>query len=77
MPLENATTFVASFRDQNLRIWETATSHLWEVTNAVTRVLIARGEAPTREDAMVAAAQTAGADWGNAKWRSPGDDNED
>jgi len=77
MPPENATTYVASFQDRNLRTWETNSAHTWEVTNSVTGEIIANGEALSREDAMVAAAQAAGADWGSARWRSPGEDNED
>jgi hypothetical protein len=77
MPEENIRTYVASFRDQNLRTWQTESGHLWEVTNSVTGEIIARGEALTRENAMIGAAEAAGADWGNARWRSPGEDDDD
>ena len=77
MPEENTRTYVASFRDHNLRTWETESGYLWKVTNAVTGDIIAQGEALSWETAMIDAAQAAGADWGSARWRSPGEDNED
>jgi hypothetical protein len=77
MPQENTRTYVASFHSQNLRTWEAGSGYLWNVTNSVTGEIIAQGEAPSRENAMIDAAQAAGADWGGAKWRSPGEDNED
>ena len=77
MSQENARTFVASFRNHNLLTWETESGYLWKVTNSVTGEIIAQGEAVSRENAMIDAAQAAGADWGNARWRSLGEDNED
>jgi hypothetical protein len=74
---ENTRTYVASFRKHNLRTWETKSGYLWEVTNAGTGEIMARGEAQSRENAMIDAAQAAGADWGNARWRSAGEEDED
>jgi hypothetical protein len=77
MPQENPRTYVASFRNQNLRTWQTKNGYLWNVTDSVTGEIIAQGEALSQEDAMIGADQAAGADWGSARWRSPGEDNED
>jgi hypothetical protein len=77
MPQENTRTYVASFQNNNLRTWETESGYLWKVTNSVTGEIIAQGEALSQENAMIGAAQAAGADWGNARWRSLGEDNED
>jgi hypothetical protein len=77
MPHENTRTWLASFQDHNLRTWETESGYLWNVTNSVTGKIVAQGEACSRENAMVDAAQAAGADWGSARWRSQGEDNED
>jgi hypothetical protein len=74
MPQETTRTWVASFKNQNLRAWETEDGYLWNVTNSVTGETIAQGEAVSREDAMIDAAQAAGADWGSARWRSPGEE---
>lgn len=62
--------YVASFQDQNLRTWETQSGYLWNVTSSITGETIAQGEAASLEDAMIDAAQAAGADWGSARWRS-------
>ena len=77
MPQENARTYFASFQDRNLRAWETESGYLWNVTDSVTGEVIAQGEALSREASMIDAAQAAGADWGRARWRSPGEDDED
>jgi hypothetical protein len=69
-------TYIASFQDRNLKIWETESGYLWSVTNSVTEEIIAQGEAISRENAMIDAAEAAGADWGSAKWRSPDEDTE-
>jgi hypothetical protein len=74
---ENTKTYVASFQSRNLRVWETESGHLWKVTNSATGEIVAQGGALSREDAMVGAAQAAGADWGNARWRSLGDETDD
>jgi hypothetical protein len=72
---ENTRTWVASFQNRNLRTWETNSGYPWNVTNSVTGEIIAQGEALSREDALIEAAQAAGADWGSAKWRSLSQDN--
>ena len=77
MPQENTRTYVASFQNHNLRTWEAEQGYRWEVTNSVTGETIAQGESPSRENAMIEAARAAGADWGRARWRSPGEEDED
>jgi predicted DsbA family dithiol-disulfide isomerase len=77
LPQEDTRTWVASFQNHNLRTWGTTSGYLWKVTNSVTGEIIAQGEAISREDAMIDAAQAAGADWGSARWRSLSEDNED
>lgn len=77
MPQENTRTYIASFQKRNLRTWETENGYLWKVTNSVTGEIVAQGEALLRENAMIDAAQAAGADWGSAKWRPLGEDRED
>ena len=77
MPQENTTTYVASFQDRNLRTWGTERGYRWQVTNAVTGEIVAEGEALLRENAMIGAAEAAGADWGNAKWRSTAEENDE
>ena len=49
-------------------MWETINGYLWKVTNTDTDEIISQGEALSREDAMIDAAQAAGADWGSARW---------
>ncbi len=77
MPQENTRTYIASFQNHNLRAWEAENGYLWKVTNSITGEIVAQGEAISRENAMIDAAQVAGADWGSARWRSLGEDNED
>jgi hypothetical protein len=77
VPQEDTRAWVASFQNHNLRTWGTKSGYLWKVTNSVTEEIIAQGEAPSREDAMIDAAQAAGADWGSARWRSLSEDSED
>ena len=77
MPQENVRTYIASFQDCNLQTWEAESGYRWEVTNSVTGEIIGRGESISQQKARIDAAQAAGADWGNARWRSPGDDTED
>ena len=77
MPQENTKTCVASFQNHNLLTWEAESGYLWNVTNSATGEIIAQGEGLSQEKAMIDAAQAAGADWGNARWRSLGEDNED
>jgi hypothetical protein len=76
-PQKNAGTWVASFQDRELQTWETKSGYLWKVTNSVTSEIIAQGETLSRENAMIEAAQAAGADWGSAKWKSLSQDDED
>jgi hypothetical protein len=77
MPQESTRTCVASFQDRDLRTWETKSCYVWKVTNSGTGEIIAEGEAASQEDAMISAAEAAGADWGNAKWRLLGEDHEE
>jgi len=72
-----ARAWVASFQDRSLRTWETNSGYPWKVANAVTGEIMAQGEALSRENAMIDAAQAAGADWGSARWQSLGDDSEE
>ena len=74
MPQENTRIYVASFQNHSLRTWEAESGYLWNVTNSVTGEIVAAGEALSRENAMIDAAQAAGADWGSARWRSLGED---
>lgn len=67
----------ASFRGQALRVWERGSGYCWSVGRADTGEMVAEGEARSREDAMVRAAEAAGADWGNAKWRRAEDEGEE
>ena len=68
-------TYFASFRTLELMIWESQGRHSWRVTHP-NKALIAQGDAPDLESAMVAAAQAAQADWGSVKWRAPDEDEE-
>jgi hypothetical protein len=63
-------SYVATFRDLELKIWESGDRHPWSVTNSKTGEEIAHGETIDLEDAMVGAAQAAQADWGTVRWRS-------
>jgi hypothetical protein len=77
MPQENTRTWIASFQNRILQTWETGSGYLWKVTNSITGEIIAQGETLSRENAMIGAAEAAGADWGSARWRSLAEDNED
>jgi hypothetical protein len=77
MQPENTNIYIASFRDRDLQTWEAEGGYLWKVTTPATGEIIAQGEALSRESAMVDAAEAAGADWGSARWRSLGEDNDD
>ena len=77
MPQEDTGTYVASFRNRSLRTWETESGYMWQVTDSDAGEIIAEGEAASREDAMITAAGAAGADWGSAKWRRPGEEDEE
>ena len=63
--------YVSSFRDRELKIWESGGGYQWSVTNS------GNGEAIDLESAMVAAAQAAGADWGSVKWRGANERDDD
>jgi hypothetical protein len=65
--------YQSSFRDQKLAVWEAGSGYSWTVTNSKTGET-ARGEAVYLDDAMVAAAQAAQADWGTVKWRGGQED---
>jgi hypothetical protein len=77
MPQENTRTYTASFQNRNLRTWEAESGYRWDVTNSLTGETIAQGESLSQQRAMIEAAQAAGADWGSARWRSPGEDEEE
>jgi hypothetical protein len=69
MKLEKTAAYSASFRNQELRIWESKGCWPWSVTNPETGEVIAQGEAVDRDSAMVRASQAAEADWGSVRWR--------
>jgi hypothetical protein len=78
MKPEKIAAYSASFRNLELRMWASDARYLWSVTHSATGDVIAQGEAAEREDAMVAAAEAAAADWGSVRWRgSEEDDNYD
>ncbi len=74
---ENRATFLASFRELALGIWESDGGYGWSVTNVATGEVTRRGEAADRESAMVDAAQAAGADWGSVRWRGSEEEEEE
>ena len=61
-------TWVASFQGRALRTWEEGDGYLWSVTESASGAIVAHGAVSDLEDALIAAAEAAGADWGNAKW---------
>jgi hypothetical protein len=76
MKHDKTQTYSASFRNQELRIWESNGCWPWSVTNSDTGEVIAQGEAVDRASAMVSAAQAAQADWGSVRWRRFEEDDE-
>ena len=76
MSPETGATYSASFRDLDLRIWESSSGYPWSVTNSTTGVVTGQGETADLEGAMVAAAQAAQADWGSVRWRGLEEDDE-
>ena len=74
MQQDKLATYSASFRNLELRIWESNGRYPWSVTNSATGEVTRRGEAADRDTAMVDAAQAAEADWGAVRWRSEEDD---
>jgi len=63
-------TYIATFRDLELRVRESNGRYIWTVTDSKTGRQTAQAEVAGLENAMVAAAQEAGADWGSIRWRS-------
>jgi hypothetical protein len=63
-------TYFATFRDLELQIRESNGRYIWTVTDSKTGSQTAQAEVAGLENAMVAAAQKAGADWGSIRWRS-------
>ena len=70
MERDKTESYSALFRNLELRIWRSDSHYLWSVTNSETGVVAGEGEALDRMNAMVAAAETANADWGAVRWRS-------
>jgi hypothetical protein len=70
-------SYTATFRDLELSVCETAGGYWWIVRNSQTGEEAGRGETTGSsglEDAMVAAAQAARADWGVVRWRRVGEE---
>jgi hypothetical protein len=63
-------TYLATLGDLELKTWESNGRYPWSVTNPRTGEEIARGEAISLENAMVAAAHAVQAEWGALRWRS-------
>ena len=63
-------TYFARFRDVELRIRASNGLYIWTVTDSKTGSQTAQAEVAGLENAMVGAAQEAGADWGSIRWRS-------
>jgi hypothetical protein len=66
--------YTASFRNLELGIWESDGRWIWSVRDRETGAVMFEGARADREDAMVAAAEAAQADWGSARWRRVGDE---
>ncbi len=64
--------YVASLGDLRLEIHESNGRYHWSIQNVKTGEEIGRDEAAYLEEAMVGAAQAAGAEWGALKWRNAG-----
>jgi len=62
--------YFATLGDLELTVQESNDHYSWGVKNSKTGEEIAHGEAVHLEDAMVAAAQAAGAEWGAIRWSS-------
>jgi hypothetical protein len=77
MDQKKTACYGASFRNQELRIWDSPGSFAWSVTNSETGQVRAEGEAADRVNAMIDAARAAEADWGSVRWRRLDDENED
>ena len=62
--------YFATFRDLELRICESNGLYTWTVTDSNNGAQTGQAEVAGLENAMVAAAEVAGADWGSIRWRS-------
>jgi len=62
--------YCATFRNFELRICESNGRYLWTITDSETGSQTAQAEVAGLENAMVGAAEAAGADWGSIRWRS-------
>ena len=67
----SAPAYTASFRNLELKTWDSDGRYPWTVTDSDSGAQVAAGESTDLMSAMVAAAQAAGSDWGTAKWRDP------
>ena len=61
--------YFATFRNLELCIRESNGRYLWTITDSNTGTQTAQAEVAGLENAMVGAAQAAGADWGSIRWR--------
>ena len=62
--------YFATIGDLELKILESSDRYEWIVTNSKTTEELARDEVVGLENAMVAAAQAARAEWGALRWQS-------
>ena len=67
-------TYTATLGDLELRTWESDGRYPWSVSDSKTGNEIAQAEAADLVNAMIDAAQAAGAEWGAIKWRSSEED---
>jgi len=74
MEPDQTVSYHACFRNFELRTWETNDRYWWTVKNSDTGEQLANGDARDLPSAMVAAAESAGADWGSVKWRGRDDE---
>ncbi len=70
-------TYRATLGELELKTWESSGRYPWNVMNSKTGEEVAVGEATGMADAMIAAAQAAGAEWGVVKWRGSGGQEEE
>jgi acyl-CoA reductase-like NAD-dependent aldehyde dehydrogenase len=77
MDLKGPRSYCANLGDLELKIDEANGLYRWSVINSKTGEQLARGEVAGLEDAMVAAAQAAQAEWGVVRWRRLGAEEED
>lgn len=62
-------TYFATFRNLELCVRASNGRYLWTVTDSDSGSQTAQAEVAGLENAMVGAAQAAGADWGSIRWR--------